>query len=339
MKISAACGSILLISLLADATAADSWNTYRYPETGFQADFPAPPKVGEQQTPQKLIARGRTYTVVHGPVTFVIIVALGVPGFVRPADAAGINQAAMENMAAKLNCSIRASAAIQFSGGTAREAIFEACSNFAQPTIVTRRSYMIGDWTYTLMVMRPSADGDGSDAARFLNSFRLTDDPPTDTAWHSYRYADDGFEMELPASPAISDGDSLTTIFSLGRIQTHEYVIDHGLAVYRVHVLSGLSNTLTSARADQYYWVGKLAMQFGGECQSPKKEVSLAFPEGSAWEVTLDCGDQGQHTIRSRIYLAGSRAYILVTARMVGDTYIDPHFDRFLNSFKLLSRE
>lgn len=163
----------LLTLMLADAVqAADEWKTYRYPQDGFAAEYPAPPTPQTQKVDPKRNIRDMQYWSDLGDVAYGVDAALFQHAVIAGQPPDKQIQNVIEGVRGSLKCSVRSQRAITFAGATAREVTFDKCP--APLVGAKERIFIAGDWLYQVMVLgnKPGLL-ESADTKRFLESFSL----------------------------------------------------------------------------------------------------------------------------------------------------------------------
>ncbi len=164
--------ALLTLTLMPAAQAADEWKVYRYPEYGFAAEYPTPPKPQETKIDPKRLIRNAQYWSDQGDVAYGVNAALFQRSVISSLPPDKQIQNVLEGVRGSLKCSIKSQRLITFPGGTAREIIFEKCP--APMVGAKQRILIVGDWLYQLLVLgtKPGVPESPS-TKRFLESFSL----------------------------------------------------------------------------------------------------------------------------------------------------------------------
>jgi hypothetical protein len=171
------------------------------------------------------------------------------------------------------------------------------------PVLVTRRTFGIG---FLLMgALRAAAAPQG---------------------WQTYTFPEDGFAIDLPAKPDVSNEAPEVPI-----ITHRQYQADMGIGVFVVSA----KRYRPDARLDQWTddTMVDLANAMKGECRM-RDGKPATFAGARSYEMVLDrC--PGGTIMKVRMYVAGNRVYQLVAAGIL-DVETRPETQRFHDSFKLL---
>jgi hypothetical protein len=145
--------------------------------------------------------------------------------------------------------------------------------------------------------------------------------------WQTYSFPEDGFAIELPARPEVSNETPEVPI-----ITHRQYQVDVGIGVFVVSA----KRYRPDARLDQWNdeTMVDLANAMKGECRM-RDGKPATFAGTRSYEMVLDrC--PGGTVMKVRMHVAGNRVYQLVAAG-VGDVETRPETQKFHDSFKLLA--
>lgn len=164
--------ALLTLTLMSAAQAVDEWKTYRYPLSGFAAEYPTKPEPQEQKIDPKRLIHNIQYWSDLGDVAYGVNAALFQHSVIAGQPPDKQIQNVLEGVRGSLKCSVKSQRAITFPGGTAREIIFEKCP--APMVGAKQRILIVGDWLYQLLVLgtKPGVS-ESPDTKRFLESFSL----------------------------------------------------------------------------------------------------------------------------------------------------------------------
>jgi hypothetical protein len=172
MKFRLAWLAVLATLALAGAVqAADDWKTYRYPQYGFAAEYPIPPKALDQKPEPQRVIRAIQYWSERDDVAFGVNATYFLHKIISGQPPDKLIQNVIEGVRGSLKCSIRSQRALTFPGATAREVIFDKCS--APIAEAQERIFIAGDRLFQVMVLGKSGIVESSDTKRFLESFSL----------------------------------------------------------------------------------------------------------------------------------------------------------------------
>jgi hypothetical protein len=144
--------------------------------------------------------------------------------------------------------------------------------------------------------------------------------------WQTYTFPEDGFAIELPAQPAVSNETPEVPI-----VTHRQYQVDVGIGVYVVSA----KRYRPDARLDQWNddTMVDLANAMKGDCRM-RDGKATTFAGARSYEMVLDrC--PGGTVMKVRMHVAGNRVYQLVAAG-VANVETRPETQKFHDSFKLL---
>lgn len=161
----------LTLALITSAQALD-WKTFRYPQYGFAAEYPAQPAPQEQKIDPKRLIRNAQYWADLGEVAYGVNAALFQHSIIAGQPPEKQIDSVLSGVRGSLKCTIRSQRPITFPGGTGREIIFEKCP--APLVDAKQRILIVGDWLYQLLVLGTKAGvPESPDTKRFLESFSV----------------------------------------------------------------------------------------------------------------------------------------------------------------------
>jgi hypothetical protein len=156
--------------LWATSSRAATWETRRFAELGFQADFPAAPTRVDKQAPTSGGLVPTTLVYVTDDGLFYFVSASDVSGTTPAgADLSGLSRGILDGMTNK-HVVISPAAAINSPSGPGWEAVFESGDR-----VLRVRTLAVGPRGYAIIVGAPIAHREllqTPAATRFLDSFR-----------------------------------------------------------------------------------------------------------------------------------------------------------------------
>ncbi len=165
--------ALLTAAWVSNVQAADEWKTYRYPQDGFTAEFPAAPDVEHPKFNPRRNIRDTQYWSEANGVTYGVGASLFHHRVIASEPSAKQLVNVVDAVRRSLKCSLGSARTISLPGATGREAVLVKCKQISGDAMI--RAVIAGDRLFQLMVLGgPPGLADSADTKRFMKSFSLT---------------------------------------------------------------------------------------------------------------------------------------------------------------------
>jgi hypothetical protein len=169
--------AFLTVIATCDAFAQDprfrvyDWKTYPYPDEGFSVDFPDTPTLKEVPHPDGIVLLSRVHSVTKIAGGFTVFATHIRHDAMQSVSPEQFVRRTIGMITDRFKCTVRSDLTIPVVNGSARQLVFDTCSD---GTVTSGRYYVVGDWKYdTYVVTKPEVEN-SLFTKRFLESFKVT---------------------------------------------------------------------------------------------------------------------------------------------------------------------